>query len=277
MKIPYNTLYIYYLEGQVKYRKDLGFGENFIGNWQEEDSSFLFFDSPADDDVQNLLEKQPHLILADSYNMDYEEWQGGIDPFIEIGSFIVYPPWNDIDNNIDKEHNQIPIILDPGVVFGTGTHFTTKDCLEAIEIACYSYNIKTASDLGSGTGLLSLAAAKSGIDKVIAVDFNFLAAKTTYNNILLNNFENRIISVQGIAQDFICRPVDLLITNIHYDVMKDIIAVKEFLNTKVFILSGLLRSQFREVLYQLSKYPVKIIKTWEGDGIWHTVLGEVAQ
>ncbi len=271
MKIPYKTLYIYYLEGQVKYRKDLGFGKNFIGNWQEEDSSFLFFDSPADNEVQILLKKQPHLILVDSYSMPYDQWQGGIEPFIEIGSFIVHPPWN----KIDTDHNKIPIILDPGVVFGTGTHFTTKDCLEAIELACYKHNIKTASDLGAGTGLLSLAAAKSGIDKIIAVDFNFLAAKTTYNNILLNNFENRIISIQGLAQDFICQPVDLLITNIHYDVMKDIIAVKEFLNTKVFILSGLLRSQFQEVLYKLSKYPVKIIKTWEGEGIWHTVLGEV--
>jgi len=75
------------------------------------------------------------------------------------------------------------------------------------------------------------------------MDFNFLAAKTTRLNILHNRLEDRILSVQGLAEDYISSKADLLITNIHYDIMKDLIVSPGFLTKKKFILSGLLKSQ----------------------------------
>jgi len=249
-------------------------GIGFIGNWEEDGFSFLFFSRPSRATVDELLEKHPSLTLIDEYYMTYNEWQGGaIAPF-RAGQFLIVPPWQRESEILSEEKL---ILLDPGVVFGTGTHSTTNDCLEALEIVFSREDIKSVLDLGTGTGLLALAAAALGCRKILAVDFNLLAVKTARRNIELNGFEDRLMAVHGKAEDLIFCPADLLIANIHYDVMKHLITSEWFLQKRMFILSGLLRSQAGHVLSLLSQYPVKIIKKWEREGIWHTYLGEISR
>lgn len=268
--IPYKDLYIYYLEGHIKPGCNF-FGSEFIGNWQEDGFSFLFFNSPAQDKIKKLLGTQPGLTLIDDYRMTYEEWHGKMPFSLRIGRFIITPPWEPRD----IPQNGFRIILDSGVVFGTGTHPTTRDCMEALELAFDSAQIESVMDLGTGTGLLSIAAACLGSRKNLAVDINYLAAATAGKNISLNGMEERIVAVQGLAQDFIRFPADLLIANIHYDVMKLLVNSEGFINKKNFILSGLLRREAEEIDFQLSGLPVKIIKKWEFDGIWHTFFGKI--
>lgn len=270
LSCPYNDLFIYYLKGHLKSENHFS-GGNFIGNWQEDDFSFLFFKSPADHLIKKLLLKQNDLELLDHYYMSYEDWQGGpVVPF-EVGDFRVHPPWLTPDTDDTKN----TLILDPGVVFGTGTHPTTFDCIEYINTLFSRQRVRTMMDLGTGTGLLSLAAGKLGCSKIYAIDFNYLAVKTTLSNVRLNGLEDKIFPVQGLAENFINIPTDLLIANIHYDVMKRLVASKGFLKKKWFILSGLLRSQARDIDYQLSLLPVKIIDKTGKDGIWYTYFGEV--
>jgi ribosomal protein L11 methyltransferase len=198
--------------------------------------------------------------------MSYDEWHGGkVVPF-RFGRFFISPPWIKSDSREQDLH----IILDPGVVFGTGTHATTRDCLEALELACSSHSIESVLDLGTGTGLLALAAARLGCKYILAVDINLLAAKTAQRNIRLNQLDDKILTVQGRAEDFVDCHSDLVIANIHYDVMKNLLNSEGFLSKKWFVLSGLFRSQARDVAHKLSQYPAKIIKKWERDGIWHT-------
>jgi ribosomal protein L11 methyltransferase len=223
--------------------------------------------------VEELLKKHPSLTLIDKYNMTYDEWQGGTVAPFRAGGFLIEPPWHTEDERSLKAKK---IILDPGLVFGTGTHPTTNDCLEALEIVFCRKDVKSVIDLGTGTGLLALAAAVLGCSKAIAVDFNLLAVKTARKNIELNGFEDRLMAVHGRAEDLISCPADLLVANIHYDVMKRLISSEEFLNKKMFIISGLLRSQALNVLSMLSQYPVKIIKKWEREGVWHTYLGAIS-
>jgi len=85
---------------------------------------------------------------------------------------------------------------------------------------------------------------------------------------------NQERSIDNPYEDF---HADLVVTNIHYDVMKHLINSKGFLNKGKFILSGLLRSQAEEINYILSQHPVKILKQWNRDGIWHTFLGTICQ
>jgi ribosomal protein L11 methyltransferase len=263
--IPYKDLYIYYLQGLLKPDKKI-FGKNFIGNWQEDEFSFLFFSKPSRGDVEKMLTSHPELTLVDEFYMTYDQWQGGkITPF-EVGRFSIVPSW---------QKHQLSIILDPGVVFGAGTHTTTQDCLKALELVFSREKIESVLDLGTGTGLLALAASRLGCKNILAVDFNFLAASTALKNVRLNHLQNQIIIVQGRAEDFIDSPSDLVIANIHYDVMKHLITSPGFFNNKWFILSGLLRSQARDLLYELSQNRVRIVKKWERDGIWHTFLGEI--
>jgi len=274
LNAPYKDLYIYYIEGHLSPDHKI-FYKDFIGNWEEDEFSFLFFSSPSKEKIKYLLSAQPHLTLLDSYHMTYDDWQGGTPTPFRAGRFLIIPPWEKRWNDSDADREELQILLDPGVVFGTGTHATTHDCLEALELAFWSEKPVSVLDLGTGTGLLALAASRLGCKKIVAVDLNLLAARTAENNVQLNNVKDSVVVIQGPAEDFMDIPADLVIANIHFDVMKYLINSEGFISKKWFILSGLLRSQARDVAYMLAQKRVKILKKWESEGIWHTFLGKI--
>ncbi len=265
---PDTLLFIYYIEGIVPALHPIS-AENFIGNWIEDDFSFLFFTKPATDHVLEILADFPELKLLDQYEMTYAEWQGGIIEPLRIGRFLLNPTWI----KASPSAGDVAITLDSGVVFGNGTHPTTQACLEAIDIACAGNKVKTMLDLGSGTGILALAAAKLGCEKIIAVDYNYLATRTARLNVSLNNLDDQILVVNGRAEEHTGIATDLLVANIHYDVMKDLVRTEGFLKQKWFILSGLLRSEAEKIMEFLHTQPVLILKRWNQDDIWHTILG----
>jgi len=265
---PDTLLHIYYIEGIVP-ALQTDAAENFIGNWVEDDFSFLFFTQPAREKVLDILADFPQLKLLDEYAMTYADWQGGnIEP-VRIGRFLLNPTWI----KASPGENDVAITLAPGVVFGNGAHPTTQACLEAIDIACCGNKVKTMLDLGSGTGILALAAAKLGCEKILAIDYNYLATQTARVNVSLNNLDAQILVVNGRAEDHTSVATDLLVANIHYDVMKDLVRTEGFLNQKWFILSGLLRSEAENIMDFLHTQPVLILKRWNQDEIWHTILG----
>jgi len=274
---PLKYLYIYYLKGRVAPDTDLH-QPDFIGNWEEDGFSFLFYTRPCSERIDAILNDQPQLTLLDAYQMPYAEWLGEKPTTIFAGRLIIAPPWEkDLEAN-SSTGDHLRLVLNPGVVFGTGTHVTTRDCLKAIEsiYANASHPLRTL-DLGTGTGVLALAAAALGSCRTLAVDFNFLAARTAAENVRLNRMENRILSVQGKAEQLINCPADLLIANIHYDVMHQIIQTTGFRQKKWFVLSGLLRSQAVIVADILTESGADILNQWEGDGIWHTLMGNNPQ
>lgn len=265
---PDTILHIYYLEGKIPAQVTVS-GSGFLGNWQEDQFSFLFFTHPAEEKVKALLDNVPQLTLLDHYEMSYGEWQGGRIESMQIGQFVFSPPWE----KPPLQDDILAIQLDPGVVFGNGLHPTTRDCLAAIEQVFSLATIKRMVDLGTGTGMLALAAAKIGCPQVIAVDFNYLAARTTLDNVKANDMQENILVVNGQAQDFIDLPTNLLVANIHYDVMHDLIRSRGFFTPKWFILSGLLRSEAKAVVEHLQTRPVKLLRQWDNSGVWHTLLG----
>ncbi len=264
MNCPYQDLYIYYFQGRLK--SDIAGLKDCIGNWEEEGFSFLFFSEPSDTAVKKLLADDLSLTLIDQYHMSYEEWQGTKLSAFRYGSFVIYPPWE----TPELCEGEIPIISDPGVVFGAGNHPTTRNCLYFIEKAYRYGNISTALDLGTGTGLLAIAAAKLGCEQIIAVDFNFLATKTAVKNISLNHVGDRVIAVQGMAQSFVRYPADLIVANIHYAIMKELLDTEGFFDKQYLILSGLLRSEAKDIAERLNRKKVRIIDRHEHEGIWHT-------
>jgi ribosomal protein L11 methyltransferase len=282
MTEAYKDLYIYYLKGHLASNSEI-FYKDFIGNWEEDEFSFLFFSRPSKKKVENLLSAQPHLTLLDNYHMTYDDWHGETLAPFRAGRFFITHPWDKIRNNPDigsdtgsnTGPDELHISLDPGVVFGTGTHATTYNCLEALELAFSSSKVQSALDLGTGSGVLAIAAARLGCKKILAVDKNLLAATTAEKNVQLNNVKENVMVVQGSAEIFIDKPADLVIANIHFDVMKNLLNSKGFLSKKLFILSGLLRSQAEEAAYTLKQQGAEIIKKWERDGIWHTFFGNI--
>ena len=112
-----------------------------------------------------------------------------------------------------------------------------------------------------------------GCSKVLACDFNFLAVQTCLKNIRYNGFENQVLAFQARGEEIMDLACDLLVANIHYAVMKDMIEHPALLKKKWFILSGLLNSEARQVLVALKQKPVHVIERRCPDGIWNTILG----
>lgn len=266
--LPDSILHIYYLEGTIPKNHNFNH-QSFVGNWEEDGFSFLFYLEPAIDEIDLIKQQYQNLQLLDSYEMTYAEWQGGSIEPVTIGRFVLQPPWE----KKEIEDGYIPLILNSGVVFGNGTHPTTRDCLQAIEIAMHGNKVQSMIDLGTGTGILAIAAAKLGCPKCLAIDFNHLAAQTTHANVILNGLEQNILTVSGKAEELLAQPSDLLVANIHYAVMKDIVRTEGFIQQKWFVLSGLLNSEAEKIAAYLETQPVVIVKRWSQNGVWNTFLG----
>lgn len=268
--LPPDNLYIYYLKGKILY-SELKTCPYFIGNWEEDDLSFLFFSQSCPKLISKILNSNPQIQLIDEYQTTYREWQGGtVNTFTE-GNLKFCPVWQ--KPWIEEEKTVIKI--DPGVVFGTGNHKTTRDCLKALRTVLENFEVvNTVLDLGAGSGLLSLAATKLGVARTMAVDLNPLAVTTTNRNIRINHLEDLILAVQGRAEECIQLPADLLIANIHYEVVEKLLNSPHFLEKKFFILSGLLSSQAKQVLKTVESYPVEIMKVWQDGDVWTTICGK---
>lgn len=267
----YQDLYIYYIEGSLKREEESHLGLTFLGNWAEEDSSFLFFTQPSKDLVQRIIDKDKRLRLIDEFHFTYEEWLGGKVIPHKVSRFLIVPPWEDRQQG-DQE---LKMLLNPGVVFGTSLHPTTRDSLLALlEISdrLLSYRVL---DLGTGTGILAIGAALLGAERVLAVDNNPLAVRTATLNVKLNELEERIEVRECLAENIIDTPSDLLIANIHFDIILKLVKDGGFIKKKYFILSGLMRSQAMDIKLELSRYPVEIVHEWDNDMVWRTILGRI--
>jgi ribosomal protein L11 methyltransferase len=267
-KGPYDDLYIYHIKGRVTGRDELVLGNSFIGNWVEDDFSFLFFSSVSSGPVSELLKSRYDLELIDDYHFTYEEWQGGGFTSLKIDNFLIIPPWEEAK----RISGEIRIMMDPGVVFGTGLHPTTRDCLKAISYVRNYCSFKRVIDIGTGTGILAIASAFLDVKEVLAIDLNPLSVRTAKRNVKLNKLQDVVTVIEGQAEDFLGESADLVIANIHYSVIKRLLGRKGFLQKGHFILSGLMRSQIRKIRDMAAKQKMKILKEWDYEMTWHTIL-----
>ena len=269
MPSPYADLFIYQLEGRMDSRTAIE-ANTFLGHWQEEDSAFLFFSAPVAEVVEDILCRQPHLRLVDSTRMPYAQWQGPVFSGEPIGRFHFVAPWETAASADPNDAQALAILLDPGLVFGAGTHPTTRACLKALELAADGGAAATVLDLGTGTGILALAAARLLDARVLAVDLNSLAARTAVRNVRLNRLADRILVAQAKAEDVIDCPADLVVANLHGEVLLRLMNAPGFRQKPRLILSGLLRKDAKEVRRRLALHDVRIAESWVQDGIWHT-------
>ena len=123
------------------------------------------------------------------------EWKKGLRP-LKLGElFLVCPPW--LENQISDADRSLRhvIWIEPGMAFGTGFHFTTQFCLCALEKHIQPGNVL---DVGSGSGILSIAAAKLAPDRQItALEIDTLACRVARENFALNHVSGQITLIEG--------------------------------------------------------------------------------
>lgn len=268
--LPDTILSIYCLKGDLA-GIDIDM-DGFIGNWEDDGYCFLFFSKSADQAIKRLLEEHPEIVLEDQFRMSYREWQGGFDTPVKIGRFLLSPAWL---KKVAAE-DEIALKFDPGLVFGNGSHPTTLACLTAIEIACAGGKVERMLDLGTGTGLLALAGASLGCRQVLAIDNNMLAAVTAARNIRINSLEQQILAVNGQAQTHAELPSDLLVANIGYPVLRELLSAEVLCRHRWLVLSGLHHEEAEKILKILAELNTSVLKHWRSDAVWSTILAITA-
>ena len=264
---PYEKLFIYEVSDNISVHGEV-FGRDFIGCWNEGESSFLFFSRQQDAEVRRWLALQGKEKLISRHVMDYRDWQAGEDlkPF-RVDRFLISPPWQEVK----KANDEILILLDPGVVFGTGIHPTTRGCLKALWDIYQLDSPQIVLDIGTGTGILAIVAAKLGARQVLAIDHNHLAVETAQRNVLLNGVQDRVKVIVGEAEMMGDEQGDMVLANLHFQAIEALLRRERILSKCWIILSGLFPAQANEVIAPLEKLQLKVHNRVE-ESRWVTLV-----
>ena len=198
------------------------------------------------------------------------EWKKYYKPLKVGHRFVIKPLWEDY---VAKE-GEIILHMDPGMAFGTGTHETTRMCLEAIEEELRQGD--RVFDIGTGSGILAISAAKLGASEVVGVDLDVVAVHSARENVAHNQLENVQI-LKGNLLDVVEGKADLVVANIIAEVIKFITAdVKIALKVGgIFISSGIIKEKEDLVKEELLLHGF-IIKAVKREGEWVCITSEVS-
>ena len=159
-----------------------------------------------------------------------------------VGRFVIAPPWDLPADNPDL------IVVDPGRAFGTGTHETTRLCLGALEEAARGQSLGRVIDVGTGTGILGIAAARLGAGLVVACDNDPEATSSARRHAVLNATRLHVVCGDG-AAPFRPGVFDLVVANLTAPLLVARAATIGALRREegVLVLSGLLEEDLRDV------------------------------
>jgi ribosomal protein L11 methyltransferase len=215
--------------------------ESFINNSLHAAAQSLKIPVSAD-----YIFKFEELETKDWLAASYEQFQ----PF-SVGPFFIYGS----HSTITTTHDQIPLQIDAATAFGSGQHGTTKGCLEAlIDLKASGIEPRNILDMGTGSGILAIAAAKLWAAPIMAVDNDEEAVRIAILHQTINSIGSSMLSVcgDGFAASLVQqrKPFDLIIANILASALKDMGPELRSVCADQchVILSGILNEQVQSVL-----------------------------
>ncbi|MDP4091864.1 MAG: 50S ribosomal protein L11 methyltransferase [Bacillota bacterium] len=185
-------------------------------------------------------------VLAEQ--VDEEDWANNWKKYYKpvhiTDRVVIKPSWEEYS----AKDNEIILEINPGMAFGTGTHETTRLCIQLLEK--YLKRGSKVIDAGCGTGILSIAAIKLGAEHVLAFDIDEVAVRITKENSILNGTGGKIEAFTGVLDDVKSGNADVIVANIIADVIITISKkVKNLLKTDgLFLTSGIIKERKQEVL-----------------------------
>jgi len=251
--------------------------DNFLDSLGTDVNIMAYFDGEMNkENLKKLIDEKLHFIsefldvgkgFSGMCEVDDEDWANAwrkyYKPFRLSERIIVKPSWEDFDSG-DKD---IVIELDPGMAFGTGTHETTKMC--AVFVDKYIKKDDVVMDIGCGTGILSIVAAKLGASEVVAVDIDEVAVKVTKENCRINGTDSVVNAFKGAINDIKEMKADLIVANIIADVIIDIAKdLPEYIKSDgLFITSGIIKERKQQVIEEYEKNGFYLVESME-TGEW---------
>ena len=152
---------------------------------------------------------RPHVKTTTLPEQDWgENWKRFFKPVQVTSKFVVKPPWA----RIRPKRGQIPIDITPGMAFGTGTHATTILCIEALEERIKKRGLSVL-DVGTGSGILSIIAAKLGAQEVCGIDIDGVAVENARENLEKNQVSD-IVKIKKGSLSVLHGKFDVIVANI---------------------------------------------------------------
>lgn len=226
-------------------------------------------------DIENRIKEDP-ILRAGKHEIKInlvddndwaESWKKYYKP-IKIGErILIKPSWEEYS----LDENDILIELDPGMAFGTGTHETTMMCTEALEK--YVKSGDTVYDIGCGSGILSIVAAKLGAEKVVGVDLDELCVKVSNENIKINHVEEIVEIKKGNLLDVVEGKANIIVSNIIAEIIAGMTKdLKTYLKDDgIFITSGIIVEKIELVEKALLENGFKILDIRKLNG-WACII-----
>ena len=233
--------------------------------WYQADSSF----PSVLESIRNRLEELPKsdaetilfgTLKIDTVTVDDQSWTGiwkkYFKPFHSSEHIVIKPTWEPYT----PDENDIVIEIDPGMAFGSGTHETTGMCLSLLEEVIHGG--EEIIDVGTGSGILAIGAAKLGAGHVLAIDIDPDAVKVAGENVLHNGVDQIVSVRQGNLLDRVSDVCDICVANIISDVIISFAAplINHIRPGGLFICSGIVTVRSDEVARALEDAEYEILK-----------------
>ncbi|WP_370772593.1 50S ribosomal protein L11 methyltransferase [Clostridium sp.] len=188
----------------------------------------------------------------------------------KVGEKIVVKP---IWEEYEAKDGELVVDLDPGMAFGTGTHETTRMCIQALER--YVKEESTVFDVGCGSGILAIAAAKLGAKLAVGVDLDPVAVESSIENVGYNNLNN-IEILHGNLVEVIDGKADIVVANILAEIICILTDdVKRVLKDGgVFITSGIIHDRVDMVCEKLEATGFEVVEK-NRDGEWNCIVAKL--
>ena len=197
-------------------------------------------------------------------------WKKYYKPVKVSNRITITPSWEDYQ---PSKEDEIIIELDPGMAFGTGTHPTTVLSLQALEKHVKNGDI--VLDVGSGSGVLSIASVLLGANKAYAFDLDEIAVKSTKINAKLNHLGDKIIPKQTNLLDHVDIQANIIVSNILAEIIVRFVddAWNLLVKGGLFITSGIIQNKKTLVLEKLQEQGFEIIALSEMDD-WISIVAK---
>lgn len=265
--------------------------KNPYGNWYDADDDLVppdgarvmgYFSELADitdvldaikQEIQRLPEYglQPGRAEISTREIEEEEWANAwkkyFKPVRVTERLTIKPTWE----TYTASPGEAVIEMDPGMAFGTGTHATTLLCLQMLE-KWLPANAKVA-DVGCGTAILSIAAAKLGADQVLAMDFDPVAVKVAEENVTHNHVQDRVQVKQNDLLHGVEGPFSVVIANILADIIALMVedAFRVLEDNGLFITSGIITEKAGFIRAEMERHGFVIREVLESEG-WNVLV-----